>query len=85
LSTIILALYNLLDLISWVIVIKSFLTWIQNETTEKIYNILSIFTEPIEAPIRKLTQNYMTGPVDFTPMIAILFIMVLKNIVLYLL
>lgn len=84
-STIAIALYNLLDLISWIIVIKSFLTWVPNETTEKIYNILSIVTEPIEAPIRSITYKYASGPIDFTPMIALILIMILKNMVLYLL
>ncbi len=78
--TIVIALYNLLDLISWIIVIKSFLTWFPNETTEKIYNVLSILTEPIEAPIRSITYKYMTGPVDFTPMVAIILIMIVKNL-----
>lgn len=79
-STIIIALYKLLDIISWVIVIKSFLTWVPNETTEKIYNTLSVITEPIEAPIRSIMYKYTLGPVDFTPMVAILVLMVLKNL-----
>lgn len=79
-STIIIALYKLLDIISWVIVIKSFLTWVPNETTEKIYNTLSVITEPIEAPIRSIMYKYTSGPVDFTPMVAILVLMVLKNL-----
>lgn len=78
--TIVIALYNLLDIISWIIVIKSFLTWFPNETTEKIYNVLSILTEPIEAPLRSITYKYMTGPVDFTPMLAIILIMIVKNL-----
>lgn len=81
-SVIQISLYRLLDIISWVIIIKSFLTWVPNETTMRLYNTLSIITEPIEAPIRKIMSKYMDGPLDFTPMIAIMVIMLLKNLVL---
>ena len=79
-TTIAIAVYNLLDLLSWVIIIKSILTWFPNDTTQKIYNALSIVTDPIEYPIRSITSRYSNGPVDFTPMIAIILLMVLKNI-----
>ncbi len=79
-TTIAIAVYRLLDLLSWIIVIKSLLTWFPNETTQRIYNTLSIVTSPIEEPIRNIMYKYTNGPVDFTPMISIILIMVLKNI-----
>ncbi|MFI3211058.1 MAG: YggT family protein [Peptostreptococcaceae bacterium] len=83
-NTIAVAMYHVLDIVSWIIVIKSFLTWVPNETTERLYDILSVITEPIEAPIRSLTSKFMNGPVDLTPMFAIILLMMLKNIMIYL-
>ncbi len=83
-NTIAVAMYHVLDIVSWIIVIKSFLTWVPNETTERLYDTLSVITEPIEAPIRSLTSKFMTGPVDLTPMFAIILLMILKNLMIYL-
>ncbi len=80
-STIGIALYYLFDILSWVIVIRSFMTWLPNGGG-KFYDMLSIVTEPIEAPIRSIMYKYTSGPVDFSPMIAIIALMILKNVLL---
>ena len=80
-STIGIALYYLFDILSWIIVIKSFMTWMPSGGG-KFYNALSTITEPLEAPIRSFMGKYTTGPVDFSPMITLLALMVLKNIAL---
>lgn len=80
-STIGIALYYLLDILSWIIVIKSFMTWLPSGGG-KFYDVLSSITEPIEAPIRSIMYKYTSGPVDFSPMISILVLILLKNIVL---
>ena len=80
-STIGISLYYLLDILSWIIVIRSFMTWLPNGGG-KFYDILSIVTEPIESPIRSIMYKYTSGPVDFSPMIAIIALMILKNVLL---
>jgi len=80
-STIGISLYYLLDILSWIIVIRSFMTWLPNGGG-KFYEVLSTITEPIEAPIRSIMYKYTSGPIDFSPMIAILALMLLKNIAL---
>ena len=75
------AIYQLLDILSWVIIIKSILTWFPGQGG-RIYDILSIVTEPIEAPIRNITNRYNTGGIDFTPMLALIVIILLRNILL---
>ena len=75
------ALYYLLDILSWIIVIKSFMTWLPSGGG-KFYDVLSTITEPIEAPIRSVMYKYTNGPVDFSPMVAILALMLLKNVAL---
>ena len=80
-TTIGIALYYLFDILSWIIVIKSFMTWLPNGGG-RLYDILSAITEPIESPIRSIMYKYISGPVDFSPMIAILLLMLLKNLAL---
>ncbi len=75
------AVYELLGIISWLIVIKSFLTWLPDRGG-KMYDVLSVMTEPLEAPIRNITSRFNTMFMDFTPMIAIIVIMLLRQILL---
>lgn len=76
------ALYYLCDILSMVIVVKSIMTWFPNGVGSKLYYILDNITEPIEAPIRSIMYKYSSGPVDFSPMIAILLLMLLKRVAL---
>ena len=80
------ALYKLFDILIWVIVIRSFMTWIPNVMNSaigsSIYNFLNSVTYPIEAPIRNVTYKYSSGPMDFSPMIAILVLMLLQRVAL---
>ena len=80
-STIGISLYYLFDILSWIIVIRSFMTWLPNGGG-KFYDILSTITEPIEGPIRLIMYKYSNGPIDFSPMIAIIALMLLKNVAL---
>ena len=75
------ALQYLINIIVWVIIAKSILSWFPGAQGSKLYTILDEFTEPIEGPIRKIFGRYMSGPFDFTPMIAIIFLMVVGGIV----
>lgn len=76
------ALSYLIDIISWVIVIKSLFTWVPYLMNTKIYQIMDEITEPIEGPIRKIIYKNYSGPVDFSPVIAIIILMFLKGLVL---
>lgn len=80
-STIGISLYYLFDILSWIIVIKSFMTWLPSGGG-KLYDVLSTITEPIEAPVRSVMDKYTSGPVDFSPMVTILALILLKNIAL---
>lgn len=75
------ALSYVFNILSWAIVIKSILTWFPNGVG-KLYDILSTITEPIEGPIRSVMYRYTNGPVDFSPMIAIILLMLLERVAL---
>ena len=81
-GTIRIALYYLLDIIAWMIVIKSLMTWFPNGRQSKIFDILENLTEPIEGPIRSIMYKYTNGPIDFSPLIAIVLLMFLRHLVL---
>ena len=81
-GTIRIALYYLLDIIAWMIVIKSLMTWFPNGRQSKIFDILENLTEPIEGPIRSIMYKYTNGPMDFSPLIAIVLLMFLRQLVL---
>ncbi|MGL4913752.1 MAG: YggT family protein [Romboutsia sp.] len=80
------SLYYLFDILTWVIIIRSFMTWIPNlmtsEMGSRVYHFMCSVTDPIEAPIRNVMYKYSSGPVDFSPMIAILLLMLLKRVAL---
>ncbi|MDW0042689.1 YggT family protein [Clostridioides difficile] len=81
-GTIRIALYYLLDIIAWMIIIKSLMTWFPNGRQSKIFDILENLTEPIEGPIRSIMYKYTNGPIDFSPLIAIVLLMFLRQLVL---
>ena len=75
------SLIRLLDVISCIIVIQCVLSWIPSIRMSKLYEALSIITDPIEEPIRKVQYRYVSIPVDFSPIVAILLIQLLQRIV----
>lgn len=81
-QTIGIALYKLLDLISFMILIQCIMSWFPGGTKNKIYEILSNLVDPIVDPVRSLMYSYTSGPIDFSPMIVIFILMFLKKIIL---
>jgi YggT family protein len=75
------AIIKLLDLLSLLIVIRCLMTWFPGATHSKFYEIISTLTNPIEEPIREFMYKFTNGPIDFSPLIAILLIQLLQRIV----
>lgn len=75
------ALVKLIDIITWVVIAKAILSWFPGAQDSKVYRMLDEFTSPIEIPIRKITGRFMTGPLDFTPMIMIAVLVVISKLV----
>lgn len=72
----------LIDIISWIIVIKSLFTWVPSLMNTKLYQIMDEITEPIEAPIRKILYKNYSASIDFSPAIAIIILIFLKGLLL---
>ena len=75
------SLVRLLDVISFIIVIQCVLSWIPSIRMSKIYEALSIITDPIEEPIRQVQYRYVSLTIDFSPLIAILLIQLIQRLI----
>ena len=75
------SLIKLLDLISFIILIQCLLSWIPSIRMSKLYEVLSMVTDPIEEPIRQVLYRYVSLPIYFSPVVAILLIGLMKNLV----
>jgi len=54
-------------------------------TAYKIYQLLSMLTEPVVAPCRLITSKIQTGMFDFSIMLAVVFVIIIRNLLINLL
>ena len=47
-------LIKLLNILSWIILIQCLMSWFPGARYSRVYEILSMFTEPLVGPIREL-------------------------------
>lgn len=76
------AVYKLLDLISFIILIKCLMTWIPGGTQNKVYEVFCTLTDPIQEPIRNIMFRYIDMPIDFSPIVALFLIRFAQRFVL---
>lgn len=63
--------YILFELITVVFIINALLSWINPNPNSPVVKLLHDLTEPILKPIRRFA---ILGPIDFSPIVAILLI-----------
>lgn len=62
------------------ILIRVFASWIPVGKYSKLLDFVYNVTEPILGPVRDLTYRYInTGPIDFSPIIALFLIRIVFN------
>lgn len=78
------ALYMFSEILIWAILIRSLLFMIIRDINNPIVKALFMFTEPVLQPIRNLMArlNFNTGMLDFSPLIAIVLINIIRGIIL---
>jgi len=75
------ALIKLIDIVTWMIIAKALMSWFPGAQDSKLYRMLDELASPIEVPIRKISGRFMTGPLDFTPMLAIFALMIISRLI----
>ena len=76
-------LLSLLDIYSWVVIIRALISWVGPDPYNPIVQILSRLTEPVLRPLRKLVPPERMGGLDLTPLILILLIQLVKYTIIY--
>ncbi len=73
----------LCDVLAILILIRVILSWYSPRPTNMLIVILYRVTEPILAPLRRIIPR--VGPLDFSPLVAIILLQVIRSLSLYLL
>ena len=69
----------LFSIISWLIIIRALISWVNPDPYNPIVQFLYKTTEPILQPIRKFLPFSWTIGIDFSPFIAILLLFFLRS------
>ncbi|MCQ2547891.1 MAG: YggT family protein [Clostridia bacterium] len=79
----------LLQILTWVVIIECFLSFFvrgsQSDFVIKLYMTLNKITEPMCRPFRDLLSRFYNGPIDFSPLLVIVAIELVRKILMYLL
>lgn len=70
-------------ILQWAIVIRALLSWIPISPYNPIVKILYELTEPLLKPFRAIRIGGAAGMIDFSPVFAILALMLIRQFVLY--
>ena len=75
----------LLTMLQWLIIAAALVTWVSPDPRNPIVQFLFRSTEWILRPCRKILLPRWTGGIDFSPILAILLIVIVKQLVIGLL
>jgi YggT family protein len=75
----------LLTMLQWLIIAAALVTWVSPDPQNPIVQFLFRSTEWILRPCRKILPPRWTGGIDFSPILAILLIVIVKQLVIGLL
>jgi YggT family protein len=82
------AVYKFCDILTMLLFARAILSWFVNPYRSSPYSFLSRInalliriTEPIVAPCRRLLRNFNTGMFDFSIVVAMLVIVLIRNVI----
>ncbi len=73
-------LIRLLDIYSWILIIRVILSWVNPNPSNPVVHILYRITEPVLAPIRRVLPPM--GGLDLSPLVVLVAIWIVKAVVL---
>src|SRR5437763_8679022 len=68
------------SVLTWAIIIRALLSWFSIGGVQPVFRLLVEITEPVLAPIRRVLPT--AGMLDFSPLVALLLIQVIRSILL---
>jgi len=71
-----------LDILSWAIIIRAILSWFPNAYHHPLVRTLNDFTDPLLRPFRRFQISGGGFGVDFSPLLALLAIILIRSLVL---
>lgn len=74
-------LHSLLEIYKWIIIVAVLISWVNPDRYNPIVKFLYSATEPVLRPVRKFI-GYRLGPIDISPVIVILVIIVIQSVLL---
>jgi len=69
------------DVLSIIILLRVIISWYTRSQTNALFRFLRWLTEPILAPIRRIIPR--VGPLDFSPLVAIILIQLIYYLLYY--
>ena len=73
-------LIRLLDIYSWILIIRAILSWVNPNPYNPVVQILYRITEPVLAPVRRVVPP--VGGLDLSPLVVLVAIWIVKAVVL---
>ena len=70
--------FIILNIIQWLVIAAAVVSWLNPDPHNPIVQFLYRTTEPLCRPFRRLLPPRRTGGVDFSPMVVILLIILIK-------
>ena len=71
------------DILTIIILLRVIVSWYTRSQTNALFRLLCWLTDPILAPIRRVVPRL--GPFDFSPLVAIILLQLIRYLSLYLL
>ena len=65
--------------LQWIVIIAALISWVSPDPRNPIVRFLRSVTEPLFRPFRKLIPPYRTGNIDFSPLVVILIIFLIRQ------
>lgn len=74
---------GLLDIYFWVVLARAVISWVSPDPYNPIVRFLTLVTEPVLRPFRRLLPPRKFGGLDLSPLFVLLLIQFLKNGLIY--
>ena len=79
-SGVIEVIFAILSIIQWTVIIAALISWVSPDPRNPIVQLLYRMTEPIFRPFRRILPPGRTGGIDFSPILVLLAIILIRSL-----